>query len=400
MKTLTLTMIALTCIFIFGCGDSPETNSVSMPTIQLKGHFQTIQALSQSGTPSKILTINVWGGCRLTSISDGAFAADVEQDIPAVMILLDDNDQSLGYLTLGNGIDSLPMTKLKSGTQEIDLGALTLSSGILEPAHNPVGQELELNADEQIAYAFANNAFASLARKPDVDGNGVIDCLENKRFNPLFMYYIKAGNFSGSVSATPTIPAFIDYWDFAFDVRGVAVPTPEDISFTGPVGSGLNNSDCCHYLYPGQFYQAPLVSHPSLPVAGTYTVNFGQMTLNFPMGNQANANSNIIIAIPTLIVDGDRLEKISWVYKLGNGNSVTMDMSAFIQNLQIQIDSTDVPCAQYNQGGQRTYDSPKLSPDSTEHTLSCGNIHVSKMQRLNIAYNDVFGNHYVMHWQP
>jgi hypothetical protein len=201
-----------------------------------------------------------------------------------------------------------------------------------------------------------------------------------------------------SGTASPLFPAVIDYWDFAFDVRGLVVPAKEDVSFTGPAGSGLNNAKCCHNEPSNGFYQTPLIAGPLLPPAGTYTVNFGTSTLRFEMGSQAHADQNIVMAVPSLAVVGGKIQKISWTYKFGNGANANIDLSSLMKDIQVQIDASGAACNS-SQYGERAYDSPKLSPSATEVSLGC-EMPFTKFLRLHIAYSDIFGNHYVTSWWP
>ncbi|MEW6674554.1 MAG: hypothetical protein AB1348_00790 [Nitrospirota bacterium] len=313
------------------------------------------------------------------------------------MIFVGATNNYLGYLTLGSGIDSLPLTKLSSGVNTIDLQTLSSSGLIVEPSHNPIGPELlPLTPEEQTAIAQSDDFFASIIKNPDVDGNGTLDFLEGKFFNLQILYYITGGNFAGNLIPTVTTPAYITGYKFAFGAKDT--DRPDAVYFTGPTGSGLSSSlsEQPNVYTDSTTYFSPYVTNPVIPPAGQYTVSYKTSTLAFSISDQSSAPSNVVMAVPTVTLNGDgTIQKISWVYKLGSGASATLDPQAVISDIELQIEGSGTPCSNYPQQG-RIYNSGSLSATTTEHVLTCQNLSWLNVIRIGMAYNDVYGNHNVV----
>lgn len=87
----------------------------------------------------------------VASVVNGTFSLQVETGAPVGMIFAGAANNYLGYLTLQNGIDTLPLTKLASGVTAINLGTLSSSGLVVEPGNNPVGNQLPFSSEEQTA---------------------------------------------------------------------------------------------------------------------------------------------------------------------------------------------------------------------------------------------------------
>ena len=338
---------------------------------------------------SKVIAFyNKW--YSVAEISDGSFSVDVQTGVPVGLIFVDNNNKYSGYLSLKNGIESIPLTKISSGTYTIDLQTLSISGNVIEPGHNPIGDEIPLNSAEQQALAQCNGMFASVVKNPDVDGNGVVDILEGKFYRPVIAYGVNAGNFSGALTPTLNNTVTMQFYNITLpygsdsDAGGAKV--------TGPSGSNITNKDCYvsnigYNIYPN------LGSSPtSIPTAGEYTFSLQNgsgrvLTINIP--DQSQANSKIIVAVPTVVLNGDgTINKLTWEYRIPNDSSSNITPTAFIDSIMVQINGPGP--------GDRVYDSPMMPNDTTEHTLTKQDIVWTKVNNISMAYNDVYGNHYVV----
>jgi hypothetical protein len=304
----------------------------------------------------------------------------------------------LGYLTLNNGVDSIPLTKLGPNVTTIDLQTLSSIGSIVTPSHNPLGSELLLTSAEQTAIAQGDNFFASLIKNPDADGNGTIDFLEGKFFRPYITYFITGGNFGGNLTPVVTTPA-IDGYRFGLNAKDTN--RPGAVSFTGPLGSGLSNapSDPLTIMNDDNTaYGSPFVTSPAIPPAGQYLVSYKTGTLTFNITDQSSA-SNIILAVPAVTLNGNgTMNKVTWVYKPGSGGAATLDPQAVISSVMLQIQGNGTPCASYPQGPTRIYNAENLPATTVEHVLACQNLLWSNVTQIFMAYNDVYGNHNVVTW--
>lgn len=173
-------------LFSLACGGGGDGSGGSSSGVTLTGRVPTISptaALARPGTEvvdastvNMVLLFDADGSNLSSTLSNGAFSFAVNPGAALGMVFAGSHGQFLGYLSLGNGISSLPLTKVAAGVHSIDLGTLAASGTALTPANNPVtGGQLPLTAAEQTAFAQCNGMFAGVVQNPDVDGDEVID---------------------------------------------------------------------------------------------------------------------------------------------------------------------------------------------------------------------------------
>ncbi|MBI4712296.1 MAG: hypothetical protein HY762_03180 [Planctomycetes bacterium] len=356
-------------------------------------------ALDQS-LVTKVIAFMLDGRYVVSNVAaDRSFSIGVEKGKPTGLIFVGAANNYLGYLTLKNGIDILPLMKFDtaSGTNitTIDLQALSSSGGIIEPGHNPIGSELPLTAEEQTAIAQGDDFFTSVIKNvPDADGDGQIDFLNGKFYRPFVMYFVTGGSFSGNLTPSVTTPANITGFRFSLHVSDNSTSTfPDTVYFNGPVGSSLSNS--ANDQAPNKYthsatYGSPYITSPTIPPGGVYTVTYNAGTLTFNIPNQSSAISNIILAVPTITLNGDgTIQKTNWSYKLGSGAVANVDPQTIIEYIMLQVDGQTM--------GNRIYNSPQLPPATTEHVFT-SSVNWNNVAVIYMVYNDVFGNHYVVSW--
>lgn len=243
---------------------------------------------------SKVIAFYRYGKYVVSTISNLNFSIDIEKGSPVGLIFVGANNNYLGYLTLGNGIDSLPLTKLASGVATIDFQTLSSSDSIVNSSYNPLGSELPLTSVEQSAIAQNDDFFASIVKNPDVDSNGTLDFLEGKFFSSQVLYYINGGNFGSNLTPTISTPANITGYKLILDATDTN--RPNTVNFAGPTGSGLSNSisELANVYTDWTTYFSPYVSNPAIPPTGQYTISYKTGTLIFTIPDQSSAISNII----------------------------------------------------------------------------------------------------------
>ncbi|MBI5779556.1 MAG: hypothetical protein HZA49_08895 [Planctomycetes bacterium] len=365
---------------------------------------------------AKVIGFNQRGNYFVTTVdSNDNFAIQVDKGYPTALIFIDASDNYLGYLTLSNGIDSLPLAKLADTVTmtelaTIDLNILSSTGVIVEPSHNPIGSELPLSSEEQTAIAQGDDFFAAVIKNTDVDNNGTIDLLQNKFYRPFIMYFVTGGDFVG---LTPSVVTPANITGFRFNAhiyeQGVSI-FPPTVTFTGPGGSGLTGetNDAAPQTQTNQaLYGSPYVSAPVIPPAGAYTVTYNAVPLVFNIPAQSAAFSNIVLAVPTVTLNGSNaIEKLDWVYKLGNGDATAIDPRTLIEYIEIQVNGTGTQYdPTYSQGASRLYNSANFPPTTLTHTLpltsssgAAWSIPWANVNRISMVYNDIFGNHYVVDW--
>lgn len=436
-----LSLALLTSITYLGCGGKSSSGSSADTTAKLtiKGtltggthaqlkHLNRLDRfLADLFTPrlyaltaadvAKVIGFNQRGNYFVTTVdSNDNFAIQVDKGFPTALIFIDASDNYLGYLTLSNGIDSLPLAKLADTVTmtelaTIDLQILSSSGVIVTPEHNPIGSELPLSSEEQTAIAQGDDFFAAIIKNTDVDSNGTIDLLQGKFYRPFIMYFVTGGDFVGLTPAVVT-PANITGFRFnaSINEQGVTI-FPGTVTFTGPSGSGLTGqvNDAAPLLNTyNALYGSPYIDSPTIPPAGAYTVTYNAVPLVFNIPAQSAAFSNIVLAVPTVTLNGSNaIEKIDWVYKLGNGAATAIDPRTLIEAIQIQINGSGTQYdPTYPQGPSRLYSSANFAPATLSGTLpltsssgAAWSIPWDNVSNISMVYNDIFGNHYVVDWR-
>lgn len=418
LKKVISGLVAMTIIIIalswLSC--STKTESGSSSTVTIKGSFKgginaknnwienffiRITKSAYALDPNQVMKVIVFSNnwhYEVASVMDNSFSIDVATGQPVGMIFAGVNDNFLGYLTLGNGIDSLPLTNLTQ-TTFIDLKTLSSNGKIVEPGHNPIGNEIPLTEAEQTALAQSNSLFASTVINPDVDGNGKIDLLEGKFFKFQILYFINGGTLGSIGTNIPAIvntPASITGYRLAF---GLPVNNaPDTVYFSGPSSSGLSNtpaegssSNNDQKVYFSQYMQ-----NPPIPPTGEYVISYSNTALTFSMPDQSLAPSKIVVASPTITLNSDNtINKIKWNYQLGDG-SATINPVTLIGRLLIQIEGSGTPCTNYPQGPSRLYNSDNISPSTTDFTLPCQSIAWSNVDTIYMVVTDIYDNQYIV----
>jgi len=389
MKILNLFCLFVLVATISTCGGGGGSSSGS---IAIKGTLAGVHASSDISQTTQVIIFSSSGTSTVAKVnSDGTFSINADAGKPFGLIFAGASNNFLGYLTLGSGIESLPLTNVADGVTTIDLQTLSTSGTINTPGHNPIGTEISLTSAEQTAMSQCNGMFASIVKNPDVDRNGVVDILENEFYSSSISYGIAAGNFNGGL--TPTINSTVTMNSYNILIMSNSATDAGSATVTGPDGSGLTNQTCSngptsssnqisYNIYPDLAYRTP-----SIPVTGDYiyTLNNGK-TLTFSIPDQSLASSKIVVALPTVTLNGDgTINKVNWVYRMPNDSS-TLTPKALIQSIIIQISAAPT----------RLYDSPSITSDTTEHTLTNQSIAWTSVNNMSMAYNDVYGNHYVV----
>jgi len=312
------------------------------------------------------------------------------------LIFLGSSNQFLGYLTLQNGIESLPVKRIKSNVATVDLGTLSSSGQIVEPGHNPVGDEIPLTDDERDALAQFGSLFHSIVKNPDVDGNGVIDFLEGKTYFMELIYNLRGGAFSGN--STPTVNTLLERYQIC--TFSSSSNCPNSVTMTGPMGSILEQPTTMNIYPVGSYcthrYLSPISSGNDLdpPMQGDYRVEYPNETLTFQIPNQVHILTKAIAIVPTVTLDSNgKILKISWSYRPADGSNKNLNPDQLIT--QIQITLADL---QFSANG--LYNSQLItSTNTTEIDLSSEGLYWNQVGCVNTSYHDVYGNGYTFKWE-
>jgi hypothetical protein len=378
----------------------PGSGGGSADTITIQGTFAGgTQAALTADQVSKALFFSTDGSYVSADVTGETFSMDLDKGTPGGLIFVGSDNQFLGYLTLGNGIDSLPLNLVGDDVTSIDLGILSSASDVVEPAHNPLGSEFPLSDADQEAIAQANGFFASLVKNPDLDRDGLPDFLGGKFYRMMVLYFINAGSFGAAMTPTISSSDSINSYKLALDATDS--DRPDTVSFTGPNGSGLAGSVSDQQnVYSGRTtYFSPLVESPDVPLAGPYTVAYKTTSFDFEVPDQSSAPTRVILPVPTVTLNGDgTINKVDWVYRIASASDQTLNPLAVVSGIEVQVDGAGAPCANYPQSG-RIYNSGSIAPSTTQHLLTCQNLLWDDVSSIYMAYDDVYGNHNVVTWR-
>ena len=143
----------------------------------------------------------------------------------------------------------------------------------------------------------------------------------------------------------------------------------------------------------------------AFPVDGDYIVDastVGKGIFTNSVSGVQNTIDKLIIPFPTYHISGGNLQKITWTWKLRNditGNSV--DPIMFIDNFNIQVSSTTGGIVRtynsYGYGGTHVWAGVDMTGAEGTHTIGVNNLNwATECDRIDIAYNDKYGNHVVL----
>jgi len=397
---------------VAGCeSDKEEDADIVGRRLLLTGEIDTLAT-----DAAKVLAISTTKRHKMATVLDGRFSLELDDGKPWGVMFLDEGEQALGLLSLGDGLNTLPLHYTEATTDSIDLGVITRDGEVFTPGHNPIGVEIPLTAEQLTVVASADDYLTSLLEQPDVDGSGRLDVLEGRFFELSVIYFIKPGKFVGTALTPSAQPStLIEGYRLFLSVRDDALP--DSVRFTGPPGSPLNGtlSDDGFGSAGSKVYSTPYLYEALgvgggsfVPVGGVYTIDYRGSTLTFELADQSNVVDNVVYPWPTITLNDDgTMHKVDWTYTVPSGAALD-GVDALVAGMQIQIDGPGNKCSSSNHLSDRLYDSPKLSPSETTHTLSCQNIlwgaaapdpQAQRIERVMMTYEDHYGTAYVVMYE-
>lgn len=412
MKQLSFIGLLVALFLISGCKkekdqDKDDDDIVGTP-VMISGEVDM-----SATSVARVLALSSTNTHKLVDVVNNHFSIELDNGKPWGLVFLDNASQPLGVLSMGNGIDALPLHYISAGVSAIDLLVITRNGNVFTPAHNPLGSEIQLTSQQMIAVASMDDYLVAVLKNPDVNGNGQIDLLEGKFFKLSVIYFIKPGTFSGA-ALTPSIDTNTLIEGYKLFLTAEDQSFPETVYFTGPGGSQLSNTGSEGYLSftDNRVYSTPyqynlMGTGSYIPPGGTYTIQYGGSTLTFNLADQSYVNNNIVYPWPTLALNSNgTMNSMSWVYRILSG-TVNFDISALMRGLEIQIEGEGNKCSSH-QNSDRLYDSGKLPVSTTAHTFSCQNIDWGTgapypgwkhIDRVMMTYEDHYDASYVVMYE-
>jgi len=258
-SVISLAVVAMLGLYGCGGGNGNNQNNTYKNKTKLKGNFNTgthmsfiEKVFSIFSTPvyafeinkvAKVIALNHSGSYNIADVNDdGSFEVDLITNDPTVIIFASASNRYLGYLTLSNGIDSIPSHLIKEDTKDIDVGELDTNDTEVAPKHT-VNLSDFINADknEQSRIKSVDDILAIRAKNADMDGNGIVDLLENKNYKlSLFVTYQWNVNANNQVDYTNNNDT--KFTNFNILLHTFDKTPPSNIYFTGPSTTGLIDS--------------------------------------------------------------------------------------------------------------------------------------------------------------
>lgn len=397
-KTYSLWIVLIfSSLFLFAsCNKDDEiVNPGNQNKLVLKGNipalykdgmikFNSRQNISSDSTISKVIVFYPQGYYNIANVVDGMFSIEVEKGTPAFMIFAGPNDNYLGFLSLKDGFESIPLVKISDGVTTIDLQNIIMNNKIGTPTHNPLGTEIQLNEEEQQILSMFDDFFYPVVRNPDVDGNGKIDLLENKFYRLQVLWFYKGGNFGNNLTPSYMPPLGYDGWKLAFSTQENNVPQSVEFYYPwNPAVASVSEQTIYLQQWNTTVYFSRLINE-SLPIGGVYTINFKGQNLNFNIPDQNQAFRNCPIIVPTITLNSDSsIQKVSWAYYNSSGTAL-IDPSSFAARVNFGIETLST-----------NYNSPNIEVPENQFTME-EKIYWNSVTRIWISYHDLFDNHYII----
>ena len=204
-----------------------------------------------------------------------------------------------------------------------------------------------------------------------------------------FRHFAYGGDFgAGLTPVTPFPISIAQYVAVLTAQNATAYPSPNEVFFTGPSGSGLIGTPASDAV-PGNnstAYFSPPVTTPSTAPGGSWTITYnGSVSnLNIP---EPQAASRLLAIVPTASVNSGLLTGVSWAYKDSNGVLLAA-APQFLTQVQFQVFDKDL---------NALTQSPGLTPNTTTYSFPL-TPPWSSIGRVRAIYFDSLGNRYFVNF--
>ncbi len=338
---------------------------------------------------------------------DGSFRAETDTRNPVACIFLDENNKSLGYITLGDQIDSIPV--MMAETDEIDFSQIDISNESMVPSNNPLDNNaIPLNSQEKQIIACNNTFFSAMIRNTDMDNSGKMDILEGRYFRVWPNYFIHAGTIDVNTKAVNYYTddsQFFNGYKIFFATKDEMEDdncSTKSISITGPDGTFFDDEDNdpdtigdsgCNYITQSQSYTyySDMVQDSYYPLAGDYNISYGNENLSFSLSDQSDFGNNVILIVPKVNVDANnKIISVNWEYKNRQDENLTSFAQQLINFIYVKI----------NCGNNGYYHSDSIVPTVfSDSNMSSYNITFSRGCFVDFAYTTKYNTMYDISWE-
>jgi len=197
------------------------------------------------------------------------------------------------------------------------------------------------------------------------------------------------GTFNGSNAGVLTYPTSLAYY-FANFQSGTDPSPPPSVFFTGPSGSGLSNTEsAARFLSTGSAGYTSPSQFGVIPPGGAWIVNYKGTDIPFNLPDP-DASNRAINIVPTVMLSGDNVTRIDWVYKNTDGATVPAP-SSVASYMEFSFDGLV--------SGQvvRLYGQQNVPIATTSHVLTSA-VSWSAVTMIQMVLLDNLGNRYTSYW--
>lgn len=379
-------LIVLFSTLFMSCGqqssDSSDDISNSLNIVGTIGSI-TINKSSVSTTNEihKVLIYRDFGNADISEIDEnGSFSINVDRK-PCGLVFLDSADLVVGYLSLDQGIETLPLSMVDESVGTIDLQNINFINGVGTPQHNPieVGGEMEMNDTERAAFRLQSTLFSAIIRNLDMNNDNIIDVLSDSpywlRFGVDFNGGAPSNGDPGELGPLPALNVF----HFNFKDDHIAIDTPKAV-LTTPDASTFTCDEARDLEY-----HWVLQNNWSSLQAGNYLISYGtdNNQVSFNVDSPLDSENYIVAAYLWYEMNETTMYKVHWKWRMLNGADI--DASKLLQNdviLQFQL----------SDGTKNNF---LLSAADTECVVNIDSSTLQQLTQILVSSQDLFGN-----WQP
>lgn len=342
-----------------------------------------------AGAVTQVLAFQVVGVAQRAPVgSDGRFEVRIDRNRPCGLVFLDASDRVAGYLSLGGGVDSLPITRLNASLGELDLSTIDFVNGEGIPTNNPIsaGGELELVGDELAAYRAQQALFSTIIRNMDMNADGVLDVLSERPYWLAFRFVFRGPLVAGSDPAGTAAHAVVESVGLLFsDYQPTVAQPPATLVLAN--GTSVSNPQL-GVRWAGHVDGRELPTYqfavPGLTQAdaGTYAISYdtGPRRLSFVL--EAPIALDDYITGTDLWVSRPDAQRTTVHWRWSRLDGTYVDGAALLVNVVLQVDFDD--------GRPSLF--ANADPSATELTVSVDEASWAHVRGISLTVRDVFGN--------
>lgn len=204
------------------------------------------------------------------------------------------------------------------------------------------------------------------------------------------VFSFSQGTFGGGNTGLLGFPSPIAYYFANFNINNDP-STPASVFFTGPAGSGLNNTESAAKFLHGDGQGAGFTSpeKTEVPAGGAWSVGYKGQPLYFTLPEPDSAIRGIVV-VPTVTLNAGALVGVNWQYKNSAGATV-LPPQAFVSKVELRVDGL------VNSQVVRLYTQDNIPFATTAHTLSSP-VTWSAVTQIQMVIYDDRGNQYTSYW--